>query len=476
MRPKAEHSILFDSLVNREERRGLFVVAFLRIAMLVFILMLFSRTNTPAGEFYSLLEVLGWFIPGVAIQIFVAYRGRDWRWLLYVLAVADAILIVYVSVVPDPLHPMTEHAGWVYAFVIRDRGIVFSMIMMALVIMTFSARLILWFGLWLVIAWVNGIWWLSDRPGVLISDHFGDQWQPGPDAVIANLNKPEYLDISALAEQVVIVIVFTLACAVMVSRLRVLIKQFAAAERAHGNLARYFPAALADQLADRDEPARIGERRQCVVLFADIIGFSSYAENRDPQDVMRLLNRFHETMTTQVGAYGGIVEKYIGDAMMASFGAFGDMATPCANALSAAQSMIERIDEWRARDPSDASRPLRIGVGLHYGPAVVGDIGEGEAVTPAVIGATVNLASRLERATRTLEAEIVISESFAVELLKELPGNAGLLLDSLSRQDTIRVKGFTAPVPVRFQPRRTPAPTTNPVEDAVTTNPAAPLE
>jgi adenylate cyclase len=168
---------------------------------------------------------------------------------------------------------------------------------------------------------------------------------------------------------------------------------------------------------------------------------------------MRLLNRFHGTMTTQVASYGGIVEKYIGDAMMASFGAFDAMSCPTANALSAAQAMIEHIRDWHAQDPADSTLPLRIGVGLHYGPAVVGDIGEGESVTPAVIGATVNLASRLERATRTLDAEIVMSEDFACQLEKELPTAGQTFLNALPSRDTIRVKGFSAPIPIRFQAR-----------------------
>ena len=442
---------LFGRLVAREEQRGLFLVAFLRICMLAFILLLFSKPDSPTGELYSLLEVLGWFIPGVLVQVFVAMYGGKWRWLLYVLAVVDAVLIVYVSVVPDPLHPLTDHPAWLYSFVIRDRGVVFSMIMMALVIMTFSPRLILWFGFWLFIAWSTGIVWLMTRPGVIISQHFGDDWTPTQQEIITTYNSPEFIDISALAEQVVIVVVFTLACAVMVSRLRVLINQFAAAERAHGNLARYFPAALADQLADRDEPLRIGARRECVILFADIIGFSSYAEKRDPQDVMRLLNQFHHIMTTQIGAYGGIVEKYIGDAVMASFAAFDDLDCPASNALSAAQSMVAHVRDWQNSDLADSTTPLQIGIGLNFGPAVVGDIGEGEAVTPAVIGASVNLAARLARATRTLGTDIIISDGFAQKLRTEAASDQPAMLHSFTKQNVIRVKGFSQPIPVHFQ-------------------------
>lgn len=441
---------LFDRLVAREEKRGLILVAFLRICMLAFILLLFSKPDSPTGKLYTLLEVLGWFIPGVFIQLFVAFRGSKSYWMIYLLAVIDAGLIVYVSVVPDPLNPLLDHPAWLYGFVVRDRGVVFSMIMMALVIMTFSPRLILWFGFWLFAAWSAAIWWLMTRPGVVVSQHFGDEWNPTQQEIIDTYNLPEFVDISALAEQVIIVIVFTLACAVMVSRLRVLINQFAAAERAHGNLARYFPTALADQLADRDEPVRVGERRDCVILFADIIGFSRFAEKRDPQEVMRFLNQFHQIATSQIGAYGGIVEKYIGDAVMASFAAFDDLESPAANAFCAAQAIITQVAEWQARDPANAGEPLKIGVGLNFGPAVVGDIGQREAVTPAVIGATVNLAARLEKATRELSSDAVLSAQFAKKLAEEAPICAPILLGRYNQKETIQVKGFSEPVGVLF--------------------------
>lgn len=441
---------LFDRLVAREEKRGLILVAFLRICMLAFILLLFSKPDSPTGKLYTLLEVLGWFIPGVFIQLFVAFRGSKSYWMIYLLAVIDAGLIVYVSVVPDPLNPLLDHPAWLYGFVVRDRGVVFSMIMMALVIMTFSPRLILWFGFWLFAAWSAAIWWLMTRPGVVVSQHFGDEWNPTQQEIIDTYNLPEFVDISALAEQVIIVIVFTLACAVMVSRLRVLINQFAAAERAHGNLARYFPTALADQLADRDEPVRVGERRDCVILFADIIGFSRFAEKRDPQEVMRFLNQFHQIATSQIGAYGGIVEKYIGDAVMASFAAFDDLENPAANAFCAAQAIITQVAEWQARDPANAGEPLKIGVGLNFGPAVVGDIGQREAVTPAVIGATVNLAARLEKATRELSSDAVLSAQFAKKLAEEAPICAPMLLGRYNQKETIQVKGFSEPVGVLF--------------------------
>ncbi|MFV1849763.1 MAG: adenylate/guanylate cyclase domain-containing protein [Thalassospira sp.] len=441
---------LFDRLVAREEKRGLILVAFLRICMLAFILLLFSKPDSPTGKLYTLLEVLGWFIPGVFIQLFVAFRGSKSYWMIYLLAVIDAGLIVYVSVVPDPLNPFLDHPAWLYGFVVRDRGVVFSMIMMALVIMTFSPRLILWFGFWLFTAWCAAIWWLMTRPGVIVSQHFGDEWNPTQQEIIDTYNLPEFVDISALAEQVIIVIVFTLACAVMVSRLRVLINQFAAAERAHGNLARYFPTALADQLADRDEPVRVGERRDCVILFADIIGFSRFAEKRDPQEVMRFLNQFHQIATSQIGAYGGIVEKYIGDAVMASFAAFDDLEKPAANAFCTAQAIITQVAEWQARDPANAGEPLKIGVGLNFGPAVVGDIGQREAVTPAVIGATVNLAARLEKATRELSSDAVLSTQFAKKLVEEAPICAPVLLGRYNQKETIQVKGFSEPVGVLF--------------------------
>ena len=441
---------LFERLVAREEKRGLILVAFLRICLLAFILLLFSKPDSPTGKLYTLLEVLAWFIPGVFVQLFVAFRGDKSYWMIYLLAVIDAGLIVYVSVVPDPLNPLLDQPAWLYGFVVRDRGVVFSMIMMAIIIMTFSPRLILWFGFWLFVSWCGAIWWLMTRPGVIVSQHFGDEWNPTQQEIIDTYNLPEFVDISALAEQVVIVIVFTLACAVMVSRLRVLINQSAASERAHGNLARYFPTALADQLADRDEPVRVGERRECVILFADVIGFSRFAEKRDPQEVMRFLNQFHQIATSQIGAYGGIVEKYIGDAVMASFAAFDDLDRPATHAFCAAQAIIAQVAEWQSQEPADGGKPLKIGVGLNFGPAVVGDIGQREAMTSAVIGASVNLAARLEKATRELGSDTVMSTKFAAKLHDECPIAAPVLLARYKQTQTIQVKGFSEPVGVLF--------------------------
>lgn len=441
---------LFERLVAREEKRGLILVAFLRICLLAFILLLFSKPDSPTGKLYTLLEVLAWFIPGVFVQLFVAFRGDKSYWMIYLLAVIDAGLIVYVSVVPDPLNPLLDQPAWLYGFVVRDRGVVFSMIMMAIIIMTFSPRLILWFGFWLFVSWCGAIWWLMTRPGVIVSQHFGDEWNPTQQEIIDTYNLPEFVDISALAEQVVIVIVFTLACAVMVSRLRVLINQSAASERAHGNLARYFPTALADQLADRDEPVRVGERRECVILFADVIGFSRFAEKRDPQEVMRFLNQFHQIATSQIGAYGGIVEKYIGDAVMASFAAFDDLDRPATHAFCAAQAIIAQVAEWQSQEPADGGKPLEIGVGLNFGPAVVGDIGQREAMTSAVIGASVNLAARLEKATRELGSDTVMSTNFAAKLHDECPIAAPVLLARYRQTQTIQVKGFSEPVGVLF--------------------------
>ena len=139
MQSKTEPSeTIFERLVAREEKRGLILVAFLRICLLAFILLLFSKPDSPTGKLYTLLEVLGWFIPGVFVQLFVAFRGGKSYWMIYLLAVIDAVLIVYVSVVPDPLNPLIDHPAWLYGFVVRDRGVVFSMIMMAIIIMTFS--------------------------------------------------------------------------------------------------------------------------------------------------------------------------------------------------------------------------------------------------------------------------------------------------------------------------------------------------
>lgn len=185
-----------------------------------------------------------------------------------------------------------------------------------------------------------------------------------------------------------------------------------------------------------------GERRVATVLFADIRGFTPLAEALPPEEVVALLNRYLGAMVSCVLDEGGVLDKFIGDAIMALFGvpvSAGSTEADARAALRCARRMSEEIDRLNADRLAVGLEPVEMGIGLHTGEVVAGNIGIPERMEYTVIGDTVNLSSRLEGLTRTLGRRVLISEETAT-LVEE--GTA------LERVDTVTVRGRLRPVTV----------------------------
>src|SRR4029077_2712751 len=156
------------------------------------------------------------------------------------------------------------------------------------------------------------------------------------------------------------------------------------------------------------------------VLFVDIVGFTRMSEHLGPEAVVTMLRQFHERMTAQIFACGGTVEKYIGDAIFAVFGLPEPGPEDAANALRCAELMIAALAGWNIERRQAGEQNLAIGIGLNYGPAVVGDVGSEHSLSFTVIGDTVNTASRLQGLTRSLETPLVVGDAL-VSAIADLP-------------------------------------------------------
>ncbi len=156
-----------------------------------------------------------------------------------------------------------------------------------------------------------------------------------------------------------------------------------------------------------------GEEQEIAVLFADIRGFTSLSEQKLPYDVVFILNRYFRSMGEAIEGAGGRVDKFIGDGIMALFGVDQSAEQGCATALQAARAMAQRLDELNDLLKADLPTPLRIGIGIHVGPAIVGEMGYASATSITAIGDTVNTASRLESKTKEYGVQLVISQQVA---------------------------------------------------------------
>ncbi|MDJ0948105.1 MAG: adenylate/guanylate cyclase domain-containing protein [Alphaproteobacteria bacterium] len=183
------------------------------------------------------------------------------------------------------------------------------------------------------------------------------------------------------------------------------------AERQRRNLARYFSPAVVDALADRDNPFALDRVQNAAVMFVDIVGFTTLAEQMDPAAAMALLREFHARVERAVFANNGTLDKYLGDGAMACFGVPVPGLSDARNALLCARSLAEDVARWRGGLAGTERPAIKIGVGLHFGPVLMGNAGGERQFQFTVTGDTVNVAARLEALTRSHGAVIVASEA-----------------------------------------------------------------
>jgi class 3 adenylate cyclase len=177
--------------------------------------------------------------------------------------------------------------------------------------------------------------------------------------------------------------------------------------------ARYVHSDVVRELIDGDDELELaGEEREITVLFSDIRGFTTLSEQVDPVEMVAQLNEYFEAMVEVVAAEQGAVDKFLGDGLMAIFGAPARHADHALRASRAATAMLDRLEDVNRERGMRGLAPLRIGIGLHTGRAVVGNVGSPPfRVDFTAIGDTVNLAARLEAMTKELGAVVVASEA-----------------------------------------------------------------
>ena len=190
------------------------------------------------------------------------------------------------------------------------------------------------------------------------------------------------------------------------------------------------------------DPAKLklgGEKKELSVLFSDIRGFTTLAEDMEPETLVSLLNEYLTEMTEVVFEFDGLLDKYIGDAIMAVWGAPLEQADHPLRACRTALKMLDRLTKMQQKWEAEGTPRLDIGIGLNTGTMVVGNMGSDRRFDYTVMGDSVNLASRLEGINKEYGTQVMISE-FTYERVKE---------DFFCRElDAVRVKGKERPVKI----------------------------
>ncbi len=210
-------------------------------------------------------------------------------------------------------------------------------------------------------------------------------------------------------------------------------------KRLRSTMARYMTKEVADRLIEQGESSLGGASQEVTILFSDIRDFTPLAESLGPRETVTMLNEYFSEMVDVVFKHGGILDKYIGDSIMALFGAPFPTGRDADQAVAVANDMMRALALHNAQRIELGKHPIRIGIGISTGEVIVGNIGSPRRMDYTVIGDSVNLASRLESANKYYGTSILICDN-AARQLKDVTRTREL--------DLLRVKGKLRPVAI----------------------------
>ncbi|MFQ5971961.1 MAG: adenylate/guanylate cyclase domain-containing protein [Alphaproteobacteria bacterium] len=392
---------------------------------------------SEVGYFWALL--IGFVVAG-----WLPYdhrrRGKQWRWPRYVYPLADATLLTFTLLAPNPLDAVTYPPP----LYLRFGNEIYFFVLIASAVFYYAPRVVIWSGICATLTWGIGTLWIAFLPASRVFSSDTLHQFPSVEDEIAYILTPELVNLFALASQGIVFLLVAGSLALAVSRSRALVFRQAQLERERSNLARHFSPNMVEELSNMDEPLGAARSQSVAILFADIVGFTSLAEPQPPEKVLALLREVLGLMARQVFLHRGTLDKYLGDGIMATFGTPRGTGHEAEDALACARGILADLANLNGARESRGDPNVRLGIGVHYGPVVLGDVGDENRLEFAVVGDTVNVASRFERLTRELGVHLVVSG----DLISALGEGTHKLVTDLHHGAPQQVRGREEPLPV----------------------------
>jgi adenylate cyclase len=374
--------------IRLQQERSEIIIGWVQLLLVALVATVYESTSMPTGvvqdEYSFETKVFVVFGAFCVVRLILAYRRLLRPWMLYVSVVADVALLMGL------IYSFHYKYAQPAAFYLKAPTLLYVFLFIALRTLRFEARFVLFTGLVAVIGWTLLVLYVLSGMG-------------GPDYPVTD-DFVEYLTSNVVlfhaeVDKVIAIALTTIVLALAISRARHLLVRAVTEGAAAADLSRFFDPEVAQRIrgAATAIKAGEGELRDVAILTVDLRGFTRLSTELPPDDVMKVLQDYQGRICPRIVGNGGSIDKFLGDGILASFGAVTPSTTPAADALRAADAVLEAAEQWARERQAAGLAPLALGMALSAGRVVFGAVGDGERLEFTVIGDAVNFTAKLEK-------------------------------------------------------------------------------
>jgi adenylate cyclase len=373
--------------IRHDQETSEILVGLTQIGAIVMFAILYALTPKafpPSVPFEPVPWTLGFYAGFTAIRLYLALRRALPRWFLRVSVVLDiAVLMLTIW----SFHIQYQAPPSVY---LKAPTFAYAFIMIGLRALRFEVGLVLLAGASAMVGWAVLIGWALADPRTVITHNF-----------LEYATSPKLL-LGAELDKLVAFAAITAITAIAIARARQLLARAVAEQQAAMELSRFFAPDVARTIRSSVESVELGmaQTRDAAILMTDLRGFTPLAQTLSPAATLALLAEYQSRIVPIVQAHGGSIDKYLGDGILASFGATRDDPAYAAHALRAAEEILRATAAWREERRDRGLPPVEVGLAVASGPLVFGTTGHESRLEYTVIGEPVNLAAKLEKHTK----------------------------------------------------------------------------
>ncbi|MEM6761885.1 MAG: adenylate/guanylate cyclase domain-containing protein [Pseudomonadota bacterium] len=395
------------SLVVAEEERSERMIGWVQLVVIALFAGLYAFTPRPSDAMDAMFEpvpmVLSAYAAFTVARIIAAYRGYLPGWLLVTSMIADVALLYAVI--------WTFHIAYAQppAFYLKAPTFAYIFVFIAIRALRFDPRFVISQGLFAAVGWIFMVLYVVEESGTdVITRSFTEYLTQNLVLIGAELDK------------VFTILLCTAVLSMALYRARLTLLTAVREGAARRDMRRYFGAGVADAITSSEDEGAPGQatERDAAIVMLDLRGFSRFAGNHPAEDVVATLTRYHSLVVPIIERHGGVIDKFLGDGVMATFGALKPSGSAAADALNALSDVAAVAPQWDAFLQNAGYEPVHINGAAVAGRVVTATLGNDERLEFTVIGRAANLAAMLEKHNKVM-GTVALTDTATYERARE---------------------------------------------------------